>query len=174
VRRTAEENPDGSIYYVNAAFRDYPTFKASVEDHFAFLRANSRYAAAGVFSAPTDREYFEALKRAGYATDVNYADKLMRMVESVRMFSASMHQSETAPALENLPPPSRLLLIGLQGADVARLQTALAERHFYFSPIDGNFGPATFDAVKAFQKSAALDVDGIAGAATKTALGLGS
>lgn len=171
MRRTAEENADGSVYYVTAAFRDYPSFKASVEDHFAFLKANANYAAAGVFDAKSDREYFEALKRAGYATDVTYADKLMAMVASVQIFSSSMHMSLTAEAIATAPPPPRLLLVGLQGPDVSALQSALAGRHFYFGRIDGDFGPATRDAVRAFQRSAGLVEDGMAGTLTRTALG---
>ncbi|MBS7360520.1 MAG: peptidoglycan-binding protein, partial [Oscillospiraceae bacterium] len=38
------------------------------------------------------------------------------------------------------------------------------------SDIDGDFGPTTLAAVKEFQKDNSLDVDGIVGSATRSAL----
>lgn len=164
MRRTAEQHPDGSVYYVDAAFRDYPSYAASIADHFAFLRDNSRYAAAGVFDAKTDEEYFEALKRAGYATDVDYVSKLMAMVKSVETFLAGMTQDGEVPAPTPAPEP-RLLLIGMKGDDVRALQMALFK-------VDGDFGPATLAAVMAFQRENGLVVDGMVGEATRKALHL--
>lgn len=182
LRRTAEQMPDGSVYYVDAFFRDYPDFRACIADHFAFLTANSRYRSAGVFDAHNDRGYFEALQRAGYATDVRYADKLMTMIGSVRLFSAFME--ETAPtvaeaigaAIPSSAPSAapavqaRTLLIGLHGSDVEALQVALVAKGYDVGASDGAFGPKTDAAVRAFQKSAGLAVDGIAGPATLKAL----
>jgi peptidoglycan hydrolase-like protein with peptidoglycan-binding domain len=61
---------------------------------------------------------------------------------------------------------------GSSGPEVAKLQETL--REFGFNPglIDGDFGPATKAAVIAFQKSAGLLADGIAGPRTQGALGL--
>jgi peptidoglycan L-alanyl-D-glutamate endopeptidase CwlK len=52
------------------------------------------------------------------------------------------------------------------------LQKALAARGFYAGSPDGSLGPRTRDAVLAFQRSAGLVPDGIAGPKTSTALGL--
>ncbi|HEY9751327.1 MAG TPA: glycoside hydrolase family protein [Coleofasciculaceae cyanobacterium] len=59
----------------------------------------------------------------------------------------------------------------MQGADVRQLQAALKQAGFNVL-IDGDFGPATDKAVKAFQKQKNLTVDGIVGAQTLQALGL--
>jgi peptidoglycan L-alanyl-D-glutamate endopeptidase CwlK len=61
---------------------------------------------------------------------------------------------------------------GDQGPAVVELQNALASRGFNPGSADGNFGPATRDAVLAFQQSAGLAADGIVGPGTATALGL--
>ena len=61
---------------------------------------------------------------------------------------------------------------GSLGSEVAKLQAQLQELGFSPGPIDGRFGPATEAAVLAFQKSAGLLADGIAGPRTQGALGL--
>lgn len=65
-----------------------------------------------------------------------------------------------------------VLCRGSLGAEVAKLQAQLQDVGFSPGPIDGRFGPATEAAVLAFQKSAGLLADGIAGPRTQGALGL--
>jgi peptidoglycan L-alanyl-D-glutamate endopeptidase CwlK len=65
-----------------------------------------------------------------------------------------------------------LLRLGSRGADVKRLQRSLKAAGFSPGPIDGDFGPATEAAVLAFQRSAGLLADGIAGPRTRSALDL--
>ena len=59
--------------------------------------------------------------------------------------------------------------IGDQGSDVAEIQGQLASLG-YDVAADGDFGPATAEAVKAFQSSQGLDADGLVGPATYSAL----
>ncbi|MBU8906763.1 peptidoglycan recognition protein family protein [Desertibacillus haloalkaliphilus] len=59
---------------------------------------------------------------------------------------------------------------GDQGDDVLALQERLNELGFKPGPIDGIFGPQTYDAVQRFQRSAGIGVDGIVGPETRTAL----
>ena len=61
---------------------------------------------------------------------------------------------------------------GSQGPDVNRLQQALKDKGFYTGQIDGDFGPGTEAAVRAFQGSKNLTADGVAGVMTKAALGI--
>jgi putative chitinase len=61
---------------------------------------------------------------------------------------------------------------GSSGPEVAKLQERLRELGFNPGRIDGDFGPATRAAVIAFQQSAGLLADGIAGPRTQAALGL--
>ena len=53
---------------------------------------------------------------------------------------------------------------------VMAIQAALTSLGYYTGPIDGAYGPATVDAVKAFQTAAGITVDGIAGPETVDAL----
>jgi lysozyme len=60
---------------------------------------------------------------------------------------------------------------GADGAAVRRLQKALADAG-HACGVDGNFGPGTERAVKAFQAARGLTADGVVGAATWAALGV--
>jgi N-acetylmuramoyl-L-alanine amidase len=59
---------------------------------------------------------------------------------------------------------------GAEGPAVSRLQRRLAQLGFYGGPIDGGFGDETEAAVKAAQRSAGLEEDGIVGDGTWRAL----
>lgn len=64
----------------------------------------------------------------------------------------------------------RNLYWGCQGEDVASLQTQLNSLNFNCGNIDGIFGPKTYAAVLALQKSSGLAVDGIVGPQTRAAI----
>jgi len=59
-----------------------------------------------------------------------------------------------------------------RSATVAALQVGLRVHGTYEEAIDGTPGPATIEAVRAFQRQAGLEVDGVAGPKTRVALGL--
>jgi len=76
-------------------------------------------------------------------------------------------------ALQNLPtpPPTRpILKIGSTGTAVTTLQQSLTKLGYKPGQIDGIFGSATDAAVRLFQKSKGLTVDGIVGNATLAAI----
>ena len=78
--------------------------------------------------------------------------------------------------IEDEPTPAsvvfnRLLKKGCKGDDVAELQRLLNKAGGYNLAADGDFGTKTFNAVKAYQKSMGLKVDGIAGKVTISMLG---
>ena len=62
-------------------------------------------------------------------------------------------------------PASGMLRMGAKGAAVRELQTLLGRAGLVVK-VDGDFGPATRDAVKVFQELSGLTVDGVAGPAT--------
>ena len=62
-----------------------------------------------------------------------------------------------------------MLRLGSRGDEVRELQTLLVRAGVAVT-VDGDYGPATRDAVKAFQKASGLTVDGVAGPATRAAL----
>ena len=62
---------------------------------------------------------------------------------------------------------STTLYNGCRGEEVRQLQQALIDLGFLKGTADGIFGSKTEDAVRAFQKSAGLTVDGLAGTQTR-------
>lgn len=65
---------------------------------------------------------------------------------------------------------SRPMREGQRGWDVAALQFLLRERGFGQGGLDGGFGPGTAAAVRGFQRSARVVVDGVVGATTIAAM----
>lgn len=69
---------------VKARFRAYNNYGEAIDDHFALLK-NPRYVNAGVWKAKTPREFAEAVKRGGYATDPNYVTLIMSIVNGNKL-----------------------------------------------------------------------------------------
>jgi peptidoglycan hydrolase-like protein with peptidoglycan-binding domain len=76
----------------------------------------------------------------------------------------------TTASARPLPAPATTLKPGDTGAQVTVLQRALASLGYSGGKADGQYGPATKDAVVRFQHSVALVADGILGPATLQAL----
>jgi hypothetical protein len=72
------------------------------------------------------------------------------------------------------PHEAGFLREGMRGPDVSDLQQRLEGLGYWVGAVDGVFGQATTHAVVAFQKSAALSRDGVAGPATLAALATAS
>ncbi len=62
-----------------ASFRSYGSFSDSMEDYVDFVKSNPRYEQA-IGKTETPKEYFDALQQAGYATDPNYSEKVMSVL----------------------------------------------------------------------------------------------
>jgi N-acetylmuramoyl-L-alanine amidase len=58
----------------------------------------------------------------------------------------------------------------MKGEDVREVQTILKNKGFYTGEIDGSFGPLTDSAVRSFQRSNGLEVDGMVGPKTREKL----
>jgi Putative peptidoglycan binding domain len=66
--------------------------------------------------------------------------------------------------------PTSTLKPGDNGAQVKRLQRALAQLGYAPGSVDGDYGPSTVAAVKRFQQASKLTADGVLGPATLKAL----
>ncbi len=74
---------DGQAVRERARFRAYSSMAEAVADYARFLASRSRY--AGALRAGSDPVAFaHGLQQGGYATDPDYARKLIRVLESVR------------------------------------------------------------------------------------------
>ena len=75
---------NGQTYYVDARFRAYNNVEESWTDHKNFLLDSSRYEPfTKVMHDSTQGAW--ALKRSGYATDPQYALKLMRIIKQYNL-----------------------------------------------------------------------------------------
>ena len=77
-----KEYINGEYVTVNANWRVYDDINQSVRDRTQFLLENSRYTEGGVFRASNYAEQCRALQNSGYATDPNYANLLISIIES--------------------------------------------------------------------------------------------
>lgn len=64
-----------------AAFRAYPSYQESFDDYVQFLENNPRYSEA--LAHKGDRDFIQSIHKAGYATDPNYADKVLRVKSKI-------------------------------------------------------------------------------------------
>lgn len=107
------------------------------------------------------------------------ADMESEMTEGMVMSQESMGQdmliSEPAQnlATETIPPTAspeiaaKQVMVSREKQDRNRdIQRALKRTGFYSGSIDGKIGPKTKEAIKAFQKSKGLKVDGVVGPKT--------
>lgn len=65
---------------------------------------------------------------------------------------------------------TRDLSLGCQGSDVTTLQKNLRTLGYYSGTIDGDFGPMTDSAVRAYQRANGLYVDGVVGPITRASI----
>src|SRR5690606_672884 len=80
VNMNTREVFNGQSTIIKDGFRVYNTLQDGFNDRNAFLKANPRYTKHGVFTANTPEAQAEAFQRAGYATDPNYAQLLIQVI----------------------------------------------------------------------------------------------
>lgn len=69
---------DGKNVIVPALWRKYPDMLSCITDHASFLMNNHRYAPA--FETNNVNDFVTAIAQAGYATDPNYSQKIMEII----------------------------------------------------------------------------------------------
>lgn len=88
-------------YKVKDYFRKYATPEESFTDHASFFLNNSRYTAAlAVKQDPV--AFINAIAKAGYATDPNYAktlDTVVKMIEEHIPAGTGIAQAQTSPTV---------------------------------------------------------------------------
>ncbi len=67
-------------------FRKYKTVLESYEDHSQFLKNSQRYASLFLLSQDDYKGWAHGLKKAGYATNPQYAQLLIKTIEENRLF----------------------------------------------------------------------------------------
>lgn len=95
----------------NECFRAYSNPKDSYEDHSIFLARGARYAFLFKLSITDYKEWARGLKKAGYATDPSYANRLITIIEDYELYkydrkggkgsSKSTKEESTASTLQH-------------------------------------------------------------------------
>jgi hypothetical protein len=84
-----KEFVNGEWVTIKAGFRVYDSWSDSIHDHSNFLLDNARYARSGFFERCMALDYkgaAQALQKAGYATDPQYAAKLISLIEDYKLW----------------------------------------------------------------------------------------
>jgi len=80
VIKSTLEYDNGNAKYEKASFRSYDSFADSFDDYVDFLRKNTRYDSA-LQHEGNDHIFIQDLHKAGYATDPDYADKVIDILK---------------------------------------------------------------------------------------------
>jgi len=84
VRRETLEFEAGVPVRRRENFRAYGSYDESFQDYVNFLKGSPRYAEA-LAKTHDSQAYFKALQQAGYATDPQYAQKILRLMQGPEM-----------------------------------------------------------------------------------------
>ena len=94
--RTREEDANGKSFYVNAAFRKYPSYKESFIDRAAFFTSSDwrKQVYKDVINATDYVSQVKALDASPYATDQQYGTKLLRIINENKLYEWDNNHSE--------------------------------------------------------------------------------
>ena len=70
----------------NECFRKYKSVEESFDDHSNFLRTKSRYTFLFELRKTDYKGWAEGLHDAGYATDPGYADRLIKLIDDLKLY----------------------------------------------------------------------------------------
>ena len=154
---------------VKAKFRKYPSWYESIKDHSRLLTTSKRY--AKVVGCKDYALACKYIKDAGYASSPSYTQTLINTINTYKLYE---WDAEVIGKPVKPQKPSKLptLKKGDKGEYVLAWQTFLSQNGFPVGLIDGKFGQLTEEAVKAFQFSRGLKVDGIIGPECWNAIGV--
>jgi len=142
-KKTAEQDENGKEYFVTADFRKYRSVEDSISDHSAYLLGamidyQNRY--AGLPGETDYRKAAQIIKDGGYATDVNYADKLCDIIERWELVKYNVVSGDIEPETEK--PWYR---VRKSWTDAASQKGAYHNLNLAKKDADENFGYSVFD-----------------------------
>ncbi|SJN55001.1 Peptidoglycan hydrolase FlgJ [Vibrio ruber DSM 16370] len=81
------EYADQTPVIEKASFRAYGSYQDSFDDYVNFLKKNPRYITALNTHQGDPTSFIEGIHQAGYATDPNYADKVLRVRSQIQQMN---------------------------------------------------------------------------------------
>ena len=148
-KETAEQRKDGSYYTVVAPFRKYQDVAQAVADHSAYLlgamddEGNLRY--AGLKGEKDTRTALTIIKNGGYATSLEYVDKLMRNVDKYNLTQYDNVESEGENMAEQ-----KVIKIMLDAGHYGKYNRSPAAPAYYESDFTFKFTNMLMAALKAY------------------------
>jgi flagellar protein FlgJ len=103
VIKSTLEYDNGLAKHEKASFRAYDSYADSFDDYVDFLKSNSRYGFA-LHNQGNDHSYIKNIHKAGYATDPNYANKVIEIMkrETIQEHAKANDDSDTDANIMNL------------------------------------------------------------------------
>ena len=170
---------NGVATRVRAAFRKYPSWQESINDHSGMFNRMARY--KNLRGLTDYQKACVYVKQDGYATSPTYTNTLFTTINNYQLYSWDA-EALGKPVPVIAPQPTKevqkaialpTLKKGMRKNDyVYHWQKFLNQNGYFCGLEDGKFGQNTFEAVKAFQYSKGLTPDGIIGPATWRSIGL--
>ena len=99
-----DDDFDSNGKLLESCFRAYDSDEQSYLDHTDFLMYRSYYKECFNYSQTDYKSWAHALKRAGYATDPQYAEKLIRIIESNELYLYDQPATPQLPAYTSAQP----------------------------------------------------------------------
>lgn len=165
---------NGKAQRVYADFRKYPSWAESIADHSDLFNRLARYR-----NLRGCRDWKQAtiyVKEDGYATAPNYTQTLQNIIEKYRLYEWDAEALHGTPDEADIPinrnpyrEPIVTLRYNSRGNSVRWLQYEL-NKHGAKLIVDGVFKDKTLNALKMYQASKNLVIDGICGQKTRDAL----
>lgn len=161
---------NGVATKVQAKFRKYPSWAASIADHSRLFTTSKRY--KNLVGCKDYALACKYVKEDGYATSPSYTNTLMNTINKYKLYLWDNEVNPTIKPVEKKVPTLPTLKKGDRGAYVLSWQQYLWINGFPPGLLDGKFGQLTEDAVKAYQFSHNLKIDGVIGPEVWNSIGL--
>ncbi len=100
----------------NECFRSYSSAEESYQDHSEFLKNGKRYQFLFSYSVYDYKNWAYGLKKAGYATNPEYAELLIKIIEELNLYKLSDNYKPIVSS--NIPILSNDLQIQIHSNDV--------------------------------------------------------
>lgn len=102
-KKTQEQKPDGTEYTVTADFRKYSCIEDSIADHSAYLlgaKNGEKLRYEGLKNETDYKKAIQIIKDGGYATDVQYVQKICNIIERWDLSKYNADQAAVEPETE--------------------------------------------------------------------------
>ena len=159
VCKTFEIYPEGK-WTGKAGFRAYNSWVESVIDHDRFLTVENPVRYAKVIGETDYKKAAYAIKAAGYATYPTYAEKLIQIIETYKLYQYDKSVPKQTAYKDSY------IKLGTHSDMGAAVQIRLNVLGYREGTADGNISAGSSDAIKRFQRDNGLTADGIVGATT--------